>query len=268
MELDPKQKKKLEKLAKHLEDSDVSTVESLIELDEKIDSLNTKIDTGLSSISDELKKKLDEELSYEVDEDQIVENVLNQIPIPKDGEPGKDGEDYILTDQDKMEIALSIDVPIVEKETVIEKTEVIHETPIVTENIVEKAVTDEPLIIADKLNTLKEKVEPYVIKGYRDLERIAKENNAQLYTGVSETRVRELIPQLAPVTLPDGSFTRLSATVTRNASGFITSIAYTGGKTYTFTRNASNFVTSKTDASHTWTYTRNGSNYITAITYA
>jgi len=56
-----------------------------------------------------------------------------------------------------------------------------------------------------------------------------------------------------------------SKTITRNASGFITSIAG-ATKTYTFTRNASNYVTSKTDSTNTWTYTRDGSNYITAVT--
>ncbi len=55
-----------------------------------------------------------------------------------------------------------------------------------------------------------------------------------------------------------------SKTITRNASGFITSIAGST-KTYTLTRNASNFVTSKTDSTNTWTYTRNASNQITSV---
>jgi hypothetical protein len=86
------------------------------------------------------------------------------------GDKGEDGKDYILTDKDKLEIASKIKVPIVEK--VIEKTEVIKEKPIVTEVvknkitnlIVEKAVTDEPEVIAKKLNTLKEKISYKVLK--------------------------------------------------------------------------------------------------------
>ncbi len=85
----------------------------------------------------------------------------------------KDGNDYVLTDEDKMEIALGINVPIVEK--VIEKVEVIRETPIVTNQITneikEVAITDEPLVIAGKLNTLKEAVDDSVIKGFPDLKK-------------------------------------------------------------------------------------------------
>ncbi len=74
----------------------------------------------------------------------------------------KDGEDYILTEEDKIEIASKIEVPIVEK--VIEKTKVIQEIPIVTNEIKEVAVTDEPNIIAEKLNTLEGAIEAKVIK--------------------------------------------------------------------------------------------------------
>ncbi len=73
----------------------------------------------------------------------MLEEFLNnitfeeQIPGPP-GPPGKDGEpgkDYVLTEQDKKEIAKiaakEVKVPVVEK--IIEKTEIFHETPIVTE---------------------------------------------------------------------------------------------------------------------------------------
>jgi YD repeat-containing protein len=58
---------------------------------------------------------------------------------------------------------------------------------------------------------------------------------------------------------------RRDKTITRNAAGFITSVAMTGGRTVTMTRDASNFITSKTDATNTWSYTRDASNLITAI---
>lgn len=129
---------------------------------------------------------------------KLIDDGLIELPKGDKGDPGKDGKDgsnYVLTSKDKVEIAKSIKVPVVEK--VIEKVEVIREQPIVTQNteVIELAVTDEPIVIAEKLNTLDEKVEPKVLKGWKDLNRIIRENNAKLYTGVSETRVRELIQQ-------------------------------------------------------------------------
>ncbi len=112
MELTPQEQKKLEKLQNFLKDKDISTFKEIVDLDEKVDKLDEKLTGRLSSISEELKKKLEEELSYEVDESQIVENVLSQIPIPKDGEPGKPGDNYILTDDDKSKIASGLVVPI------------------------------------------------------------------------------------------------------------------------------------------------------------
>ena len=80
---------------------------------------------------------------------------------------GIDGENYYhLTEQDKQSIIQSIEVPIVDK--IIEKTEVIRELPIVTNQIVEKAVPDTADEIANKLNTLEEKIEPKVIIGLED----------------------------------------------------------------------------------------------------
>ena len=122
----------------------------------KFDETNSKIDL----LSEELKKKLDEELLYEVDEDKIVFSVLSQIP------PAENGKDYILTQSDKEEIASAIKVPIVEK--IIERTETIIKQPIVTNEITneikEVAVTDEPVLIAEKLNTLIKKVDWKVLK--------------------------------------------------------------------------------------------------------
>lgn len=93
------------------------------------------------------------------------------IPEPKNG------EDYILTDQDKQEIASLVEVPIVEKEIeTILKTEVIRETPIVTENVVEKAMYEEPNQIVAKVNQATDLIDNNKIKGFSDLERISKMN--------------------------------------------------------------------------------------------
>lgn len=75
-------------------------------------------------------------------DEELIALIKPLIPIVKDG------ENYILTEQDKRDIAKSIKVPVVEK--VIEKTEVVRETPIVKE----VAVSDTPEVIKDKLETL------------------------------------------------------------------------------------------------------------------
>ena len=117
---------------------------------EKANKIAEIVDAKLSEISEELKKK-EWDITYEVDEEKIAENVLSKIPTPKDGE---DGKDYILTDQDKKDIAKSIKVPVVEK--VIEKTEVIRETPIITNEIKEVAKYEEAEDIKNKLESLKD----------------------------------------------------------------------------------------------------------------
>lgn len=74
-------------------------------------------------------------------------------PIPQNG------DDYILTEEDKQEIASKIEVPIVEK--VIEKTEIIKEKPVVAE----VAMYETAEQIADKLNTLEQAIDKDVIRG-------------------------------------------------------------------------------------------------------
>lgn len=78
------------------------------------------------------------------------------------GDPGKDGNDYILTEEDKKEIASNIEVPIVEK--VIEKTETIVEKPSITQIVKEVAVADTAKQIAKKINTLDGEIDFAVLK--------------------------------------------------------------------------------------------------------
>lgn len=125
------------------EGKEIALASEFISIDEKINDTAKEIDLKLSEIQEDLKKKLEEELIYEVDEQKIVQSVLSKVEIPdpipgKDGKSGKDGKDYILTKNDKEEIASFIEVPIVEK--VVEKTEIIKEIPeeITGENIVDK----------------------------------------------------------------------------------------------------------------------------------
>lgn len=113
-----------------------------------------------------------------------LENLLESASLLKDGyTPVKgvdyfDGEDYVLTDEDKQDIASNIEVPIVEK--VIEKTHTVREVPIVTEIVREKAVTDNPEVTAEKLNTLKEAIDSSVIKGLITKEYIDKRYEAKV----------------------------------------------------------------------------------------
>jgi len=69
---------------------------------------------------------------------ELLDLIIPLIPEPEKGEDGKDGKDYILTDQDKDEIVSKIEVPIVEK--VIEKTEIIKEVAMkdTAEDIIKK----------------------------------------------------------------------------------------------------------------------------------
>jgi hypothetical protein len=125
MQLTPKQQKKLEKIAKMTEDdlsSKLAIIDSFEEVEEKVeeisDSLNSfkdEVSSKLDEVNDNLKKKLEEELVYEVDENKIVESVISQIAVPKDE------EDYVLTDEDKKDIAKSIEMPVVEK-VIVENT--------------------------------------------------------------------------------------------------------------------------------------------------
>lgn len=89
-----------------------------------------------------------------------------------DFEQPEDGEDYVLTDDDKKEIAGMIIPPVIEK--VIEKTEVVKEQPIhyetvkVTNEIKEVAKYEEAPVIASKLNTLTEVLSIDVIAGLNE----------------------------------------------------------------------------------------------------
>ncbi len=107
-----------------------------------------------------------------------------------DGKNGQDGQDYILTEQDKQDIAASIEVPIVEKiiEKTVEKTEVIREQPIITQNIIEKAVSDTAEKERDKLISLPEG-EKLPIEA---IENLRKELNEAKKSGIGHNVVSSL----------------------------------------------------------------------------
>jgi hypothetical protein len=146
------QLKKILKKAHSLEvGKEITLAKEFISIDDKIDKVGEDLNTKISDLSDSLKKKLDEELVYEVDEEKIVNSVLSKVEIP-DPIKGDKGDDYILTAKDKKDIAKSIKVPIVEK--VIERIETIVEQPIVTNEIKEVAIPVLGEEIVDKINEL------------------------------------------------------------------------------------------------------------------
>lgn len=81
------------------------------------------------------------------------------------------GDSYVLTDADKRQIALSIEVPIVKH---VIKT---IETPIVTKNILEKAMYESSEQIINKINKSNNLIDNTKIKGFSDLEKLFKLNS-------------------------------------------------------------------------------------------
>lgn len=190
MELSQKQKDKLLKMAKFIDNSNLATIEEFESIDSKVeqikdtvnakvDNLEAKIDGSLSALSEELKKKLESELVLEIDRAELKGEKGDSIKGDK-GEPGKD---YELDEADKAEIASLITVPIVEK--VIEV-----QTPIVTEVVKEVAVAETPFAIRDKLESIKEEKEKlsigaigYLEERLDDIEKEAKKDKTIVYSG-------------------------------------------------------------------------------------
>lgn len=106
------------------------------------------LDTKINTVEKELSDKIEETLA-------IVEEVKKQEGpagyTPQKGVDYEDGKDYVLTAEDKEEIAKTIVVPIVEKV-------IIRETPIVTENkfetIKEVALHETGEQTVEKINSL------------------------------------------------------------------------------------------------------------------
>jgi hypothetical protein len=106
-------------------------------------------------------------------EEELLVLIKPLIPEPIKGD---DGEDYILTEQDKKDIVSSIEVPIIEK--IIEKTETIIEKPITIDKTVtidktktvvkEVAKYETAEDIVAKLNTLSKALDWKTIKNFPD----------------------------------------------------------------------------------------------------
>ncbi len=131
--------------------------------------IETKVEESINKKTLDIVKDIHEKIeefgyqwklvdSFYFDDDTNMLNVLytngeseeiEEIKLPSNG---KDWKDYILTKEDKKEIAWEIAVPIVEK--VIEKREIIKEVPIITNEIKEVAKYETPKDIVKKIESL------------------------------------------------------------------------------------------------------------------
>lgn len=131
--------------------------EILRELEDILAEIKPKSDTEIPKIT-ELRQKAESLVSeLSAIKPELLLYIREHIPAPVKGDKG---DAYVLTSEDKKEIAETIKVPIVKK--VIEKTEVIKQ-PIVKEVAVPERL--EAGEIANRLNTTKETIDASVIKG-------------------------------------------------------------------------------------------------------
>lgn len=162
---------------KTLNDVNIILVKFAENVSSALEEFEKKIDLKIEEAKDEIKEMPEFPINQAVI--KVVESVSKIATEELKGDDGYtpekdkdyfDGKDYVLTEEDKKDIASKIEVPIVEK--IIEKVEVIKEQPIIVEKITnevkEVAKTDEPETIATKLNTLTDKMEPSVIIGLKD----------------------------------------------------------------------------------------------------
>lgn len=169
--LNQEQLDKLEELKSFLDKSSIHDnlplVEELSNISDKLEKIGELIKTESEKpdMPEVHKMQLEGVEVVTIKGDKPTEEELLNLIKPLIPEV-KDGNDYVLTEQDKKEIAKSIKVPIVEK--IIERTEVIKEQPIVTNEIKEIAVSDTPEQIAEKLNTTEQTIEKNVIIGLVD----------------------------------------------------------------------------------------------------
>jgi hypothetical protein len=133
--IDPQIKEKLREIAPNLlEEKDLPMFFELQDINESLKKIAEKEMPMMP------ETKMPEVQKMEVMGAEVITIKGEKGDTPKVGidfEQPKDGEDYVLTEQDKKDIASKIKVPIVEK--VIEKTETIRELPIVTNEIKEVA---------------------------------------------------------------------------------------------------------------------------------
>jgi len=173
-----KQRKRIEQLKALLEKGDLAILKHLFELE---DSIEEKVE----SLSKEIKPLTETQMEAV---NRIVESVVANIRLK---EKGDKGDNYIISEEDKQEIAelakSLVQIPIDEiaskasklvktqpVEKIIERTEIIKEQPIVTNEIREVALSDTPEVVRDKLESIEEG-NKLSIQAIQDLSKILEE---------------------------------------------------------------------------------------------
>lgn len=121
-----------------------------------------------------------------------TEDELQSLIKPLIPEPIK-GDSYILTKNDKVEISRLVKVPIVEK------IETVREIPMITNEVIEVAVSDEPIIIKEKLESLKdeERLDISAIKGVEKSNNTLSDNIINRAIGIVDQRTSFLINKVS-----------------------------------------------------------------------
>lgn len=153
----------------------------LVELEKRINS--PKIEEVLESELKRVEEKVD---TLESNLTTKIDDVL-KIAEETKKEKGDKGDSYVLTQEDKNDIAKSIKVPVVDR--VIEKTEVVREIPIVTENkfetIKEVALKDTGEELVNKINELP--VEADFQIDAKHIKNLPKAGNAYIAGGITRS---------------------------------------------------------------------------------
>jgi hypothetical protein len=214
-----KQNSKIKKLSDNMGNVNVALLDSVIELTEAVEKI--KIDTPDFTETNKLLTELLEESKKKEDEEEVIYSISDEDRAKlkgdkgEKGEKGDKGDNYNLTETDKEEIALQIEVPIVEK--VIEIKEV--------------AIKDTPEEIKIKLETLKDD-ERLSAKAIKDLDFID-QAKLDFALGVLDSRTRFLISSIQQ-TQPSGGVTSVTASLPLSSSGGSTpniSITQSGSST-------------------------------------
>lgn len=163
---------------------ELQVLESLLEVvDTKSvsDELFSAFEKMVESL-DQMKTESQKERSlFQEEVTGLIKKLREGIASIRNGEPGADGENYILTEKDKNQIASKIPVPIVEK--VVET--IIKEQPIVTEITKEIPNKDSAEDIRNKLELLsgEERLDVKYIKGIEQYEKRLKSVENRPSTG-------------------------------------------------------------------------------------
>ena len=179
--LSPKQQKRLERLAKALKDRDISAVEHLSDIEEKVDDVAARHDelsATVSEVAETLKKGFLElsECVYEIDREELR------------GEPGEGADEEEIIERIVPQVLAA--VPTAQEVAALVKVPTPQEVAAFVPNLKgdqgepgkdgadgkpgRDGSPDTPLEAARKLNTTRESVEPYVIKGLEEIGRLAR----------------------------------------------------------------------------------------------